>query len=241
MSLVGQQIRVGYNTPIYTITAVNSDTSLTINLPWGWNSGTYGYFVAQYYYNLGGNIKFVYEMKNLLLGYRMWTNLTQRFLDNFDPWRSQQFSPFGMAPLPPDQNGNYMIELYPVPIIQQGIPYMAYIQPPNLINDNDYLPPFIRADIVVKYGIAQALQWRGPKKNPYYDFTRSQALMKEFNSELLQMERADENLYRADVQWASEKMPMAQPGGALFEAMTAAGLIGMGGWGGFGAAAEWGW
>jgi hypothetical protein len=238
VSLVGQQLRVGFNTPIYTITAVNSDTSLTLDQPWGWNSGTYGYFVAQYYYNLGGNIKYVYEMKNLLLGYRMWTNLNQRTLDSSDPWRAQQFSPYGIAPLPPDQSGNYMIEMYPVPIIQQGFPYMAYIQPPNLIKDPDNLPPFIRADIVVKYAIAQALQWRGPKKNPYYDFTRSQTLMKEFNAELEQMARADENLYRNDVQWQSEQLPVFQPGGAFWQASHLSPAT-MGGWG-FGSG-DWGW
>lgn len=236
VSLVGQQLRVGFNTPIYTITAINSDTSLTIDLPWGWNSGTYGYFVAQYYYNLGGNIKYVYEMKNLLLGYRMWTNLNQRTLDSTDPWRAQQFSPYGIAPLPPDQNGNYMVEMYPVPIIQQGFPYIAYIQPPNLIADSDWLPPFVRADIIVKYGISQALVWRGPKKNPYYDLARSQSLMKEFNSELDQMARADENLYRNDVSWAVEQLPMYNPGGAYWAASHLAPTDNMGGWG-FGS--EW--
>jgi hypothetical protein len=240
VSLVGQQLRVGFNTPIYTITAVNSDTSLTLNLPWGWNSGTYGYFVAQYYYNLGGNIKYVYEMKNLLLGYRMWTNLNQRTLDSTDLWRAQQFSPYGIAPLPPDQSGNYMVEMYPVPIIQQGFPYMAYIQPPNLINDGDWLPPFIRADIVVKYGISQALVWRGPKKNPYYNLARSQALMKEFNAELDQMSRADENLYRADVQWAVEQLPMYNPGGAAWAAAHISTDNQSGAGWGFGSG-DWGW
>jgi len=220
-SMVGRQFRVGYNAPIYTITAVNSTTSLTINLPWGWNSGTWGYFIAQYYYNIGGNIKYVYEMKNLLLGYRMWTNLNQKTLDSTDPWRAQQFSPYGIAPTAPDQYGNYVIEMYPVPIIQQSFPYSAYIQPPNLVYDTDNLPPFIRGDIVAKHAIAQALTWRGPKKNPYYNLQRAAQLMGEFNSELDQMARADENLYRQNVEWKSEQLPMFNPGGAYWDATHA--------------------
>lgn len=228
--LIGRQFRVGYNTPIYTVTAVASTTALTINLPWGWNSGTYGYFVAQYYYPLGGNIKYVYEMKNLLLGYRMWTNLNQRTLDSTDPWRSQQFSPYGIAPTAPDQNGNYIVEMYPVPIINQSFPYSAYIQPPNLVNDLDNLPPFVRGDIVVKWAIAEALVWRGPRKNPYYNLQRSMYLKKEFESELEQMSRADENLYRQNVEWSSEQLPMFNPGGAYWDATHAAPAT-MGGWG----------
>jgi hypothetical protein len=229
-AMVGRQFRVGYNAPIYTIIAVPNATTLTLNFPWGWNSGTYGYFICQYYYNIGGNIKYVYEMKNLLLGYRMWTNLNQRTLDSTDPWRSQQFSPYGIAPLPMDQAGNYMIEMYPVPIINQSFPYIAFIQPPNLIADLDNLPPFIRGDIVAKYAIAQALVWRGPKKNPYYNLERSVYLMKEFESELLYMERADENLYRQDTSWKSEQLPIFNPGGAYWDA-THTSPATMGGWG----------
>jgi hypothetical protein len=229
-SMIGLQFRVGYNTPIYTITAVNSPTSITLNLPWGWNSGTYGYFIAQYYYNLGGNIKYVYEMKNLLLGYRMWTNLNQRTLDSTDPWRSQQFSPYGIAPMPPDQSGNYIVEMYPVPIINQAFPYLAFIQPPNLVNDNDPLPAFIRGDIVVKDAIAEALVWRGPKKNPYYDAQQAARLKAEFESELESMARADENLYRQNIEWQSEQLPMFNPGGAYWDATHAAPAT-MGGWG----------
>ena len=237
-ALVGRQFRVGYNAPIYTIVAVNSATSLILNFPWGWNSGTFGYFIAAYYYNLGGNIRYVYEMKNLLLGYRMWTNLNQRTLDNTDPWRSQQFSPYGMAPTAPDQSGNYIIELYPVPIINQSFPYSAFVTPPLMVNDLDNPPPFIRGDILAKYGIAQALVWRGPKKNPYYNFERHKQLMGEFNSELDYMARADENLYRQNIEWQSESLPMFNPGGAYFDAVTASPAT-MGGWGPLGQG--WGW
>lgn len=237
-TMVGRQFRVGYNTPIYTITDVNSATSLTLELPWGWNSGTFGYFIAQYYYNIGGNIKYVYEMKNLLLGYRMWTNLNQRTLDSTDPWRAQQFSPYGIAPMPPDQSGNYLVEMYPVPIINQSFPYIAFIQPPNLVNDLDNLPPFVRGDIVVKWAIAEALVWRGPKKNPYYNLQRSIELKKEFNAELESMSRADENLYRQNIEWSSEKLPLFNPGGAYWDATHAAPAT-MGGWGPLGAGWDW--
>ena len=228
--LIGRQFRVGYNTPIYTITAVSSATSLTINLPWGWSTGSFGYFVAQYYYPLSGDIRYIYECLNLLLGYRMWTNLNVRTLDSTDPWRSQQFSPYGLAQSPADQSGNYVVEMYPVPIINQSFPYIAFVTPPLMINDLDNPPPFIRGDIIAKYGVAQALVWRGPKKNPYYNFERSQYLMKEFNTELEWMARADENLYRQDVSWSSEQLPMFNPGGAYWDATHAAPAT-MGGWG----------
>lgn len=238
-SLVNRQFRIGFNTPIYNITAVNSPTSLTIEFPYAGQNGSFGYFIAQYYYNIGGNIKYVYECKNLLLGIRLNCNLNQRTLDNSDPWRSQQFTPYALAQMPADQSGNYMVELYPVPIIVQAFPYIAFIQPPNLVNDSDNLPPFIRGDIVVKYAIAEALVWRGPKKNPYYNLERSISLKREFNDEIERMTRADENLYRQDVEWQSEKLPYFNPGGAYWDA-THSSPATMGGWGPLGAG-DWDW
>lgn len=219
----GRQFRIGYNNPIYTIADVDPvNQLLMLELPWGSPSVVSGYFIIQYYFNIGPNIKYIKTMVNTLQAIKMRRNLTQDYLDNIDPWRmSGGVFPWGIAPMPTDPNGSYLIELYPASWVPQAMPFMAYIQPPNLVNDLDPLPPYIRGDIVIKHAIAQALTWRGPKLNPYYNPQRASTLMAEFESELLQMANADENLYRTQMTYPGDEFPYYSPGGAMFEALHA--------------------
>ena len=222
-ALVGQQFRIGYNAPIYTITGVDPvGQQLTLELPWGsYSSAGTGYFILQYYYNLGGNVKYLKCMTNMQLGYKFRLHMTQDWLNGLDPWRQNQNWPWAAVPMPLDPTGNYLVELYPASWIQQAFPFLAYVQPPNLVNDNDSLPAYIRTDIVTKYAIAKALVWRGPKLNKYYDAAQSRAMMAEFEGELQNMAEADENLYRINIAFDGEDYPYYTPGGAMFEASHA--------------------
>jgi len=221
-SLIGQQFRIGYNNPIYTITSVDPvRQTLGLELPWGGNSTTSGYFIIQYYYNLGPNIKYLKIMVNMQLGYKFRCRWTQDMLDSIDPWRQNQNFPWAVAPAPLDPSGNYIVELYPASWIQQAFPYWVYIQPPNLVNDTDTLPAYIRCDVAILEPIAKALVWRGPKKNPYYDPVEAANKRKEFAYELEQMAQADENLYRINVTLPGEDLPFYNPGGALWDSMHA--------------------
>jgi hypothetical protein len=105
---------------------------------------------------------------------------------------------------------------------------MGYIQPPNLVNDTDNLPPYIRLDIVAKDAIAEALVIGGPKNNKYYDAGESRNKRAEFEGELLRLANADENLYRTEVTRFGEDMPYYQSGGAFWEATHGVGATGPG-------------
>ena len=176
--LIGRQFRIGYNTPPYTIVALDPVAQvLTLEMPWGSPSITSaGYFIAQYYYSPGPNIKYIHTARNLIMAWRLRLDLNQKSLDTIDPWRISTFSPWALAQMPPGVNGEYMVELYPVPSIVQALPFVATVQPPNLVNDSDTLPPYIRTDIISKLSIADAKVYRGPKFNKYYDMVESQRL-----------------------------------------------------------------
>ena len=223
VDMIGRQFRFGFQNPIYTIVDVDeTNQALTLELPWGGSTRTSSYFVVQYYFNLGPNIKYLKSMSNTLQGYKMRTNLTQEYLDSVDPWRqSGGVFPWGVAPMPLDSDGNYIVEIYAVSWIAQALPFRAYVQPPNLVQDNDQFPPYIRADVVIKDAISKALVWRGPKKNPYYDAMESQRQSAEFENELLKMAEADENLYRTQVQYREEESFGFPSGGGLFDATHA--------------------
>lgn len=230
-ALIGRQFRIGLNNPIYTITNVDPFAQvLTLELPWAGpfppslSSQTTGYNIVQMYYNIGPNIKYIKTMVNIVLGYQMRLDLTQTWLNKRDPWRIYTNFPYGVAPLPTDPNGNYLIEMWPAPFTQQAMPFMAYVQPPNLVEDEDTLPPYIRCDVVVKEAIAWALRYK-PKENPGYDPQTALAVAteyhREFESDLLDMANADENLYRTSATIDGEDLPYGYPGGDLWAAQHA--------------------
>jgi hypothetical protein len=137
--------------------------------------------------------------------------------------------------MPLDPQGNYLQELYPASWIQQSFPFMAYVQPPNVANDTDNLPPYMRLDIIADDVIAEALVIGGPKKNEYYDAAESMRKRQRFEGELLRAANMDENLYRTEVTKWGEDLPYYNPGGALFSATHAlsAGGYGYAGSGGY--------
>jgi hypothetical protein len=208
-NLIGRQFRIGYNSPPYTIIALDPVAQqLTLEMPWASPSITNGgYFIAQYYYSPGPNIKYIHTCRNLIMAWRLRLDLNQQSLDQIDPWRINTFSPWALAQLPPGVNGEYMVELYPVPSIVQPLPFIAVVQPPNLVNDNDTIPAYIRTDIVTKLSIADAKVYRGPKINKYYDMVESQRLRGEAETELQYLASKDEDLYRQDLRFEFEAMP----------------------------------
>lgn len=231
INLVGRQFRVGLNNPIYTITDVNPVTQeLTIELPWGGpfppgvTTQTTGYNIVQMYYNIGPNIKYIKTMVNVQLGYKMRLNWTQDLLNKIDPWRIWTNFPIAIAPLPADPNGNYLVEMWPAPFTQQSMPFTAYTLPPNLVDDNDSLPPYIRCDVVCKEAIAWALRYK-PKQNPGYDPQTALAVAAQMHQEFLvdleAMWNADENLYRTSSTIEYEDYPDYIPGGNMWAAFHA--------------------
>lgn len=227
-ALVGQQFRIGYNNPIYSIIDVPDATHLQLELQWGSPTITSGYFIVQNYFNLGPNVKYLKTMLNMQMGIKFQLHATQDTLNTWDPWRQNQNFSWVSAGMPVDQQGNYLQELYPASWIQQAYPFMCYIQPPNLVNDSDNLPPYMRLDIVAKDGIAEALVIGGPKNNKYYDPSESMRKRQEFEGEVLRMANADENLYRTEVTKWGEDMPYYQSGGSFFEATHGYASVGPG-------------
>jgi hypothetical protein len=215
-SLIGQQFRQGYNSPPYNVIQVDpANQVLALEMPWAAPSITNSsYFIQKLYYTIGPNIKYVHTCKNLIQAWRLHLGYNQQSLDAIDIWRISTLTPRALVQMPPDPQGNYQVELYPSPAIQQSLPFIAVVQPPNLVYDTDTLPPYIRCDIVAKFSMANALVHRGPKINQYYDLPESQRLRGEAESELLALAMSDENLYRQDLKYKWEEMRMAPSLGA---------------------------
>jgi len=236
-SMVGQQLRTGFTYPIYTIKGFVDATHLTLDplTPWGPPSvSNTGYFITKYWYSFP-NIKFFYSIVNLQLQFRMATNIPASLLDNWDPARLVQLFPYVAATRPPDQDGSYVLELWPVSNSAQSYPYLAYVQPQNLVNDSDPLPAYIRSDVIELGSIAEALLYR-PKANPNYSEQACLMMSKEFRgnfeNELETAASMDEGLFRQNIVKMAEMTPsvdidmrtggyLGRGGGGYLDAMTA--------------------
>jgi len=235
--MVNQQLRVGFTSPIITITAYISPTQLQLELPWPMpNQLSTGYFITQFYYQFQ-NLRALYSVKNLQLMFRM-ALVSQSLLENWDPSRLLMLFPYCVASMPPSANSQLQVELWPVPNSQQAYPYLGWALPQNLVNDLDNLPAFIRGDIVELGAVAEILLYK-PKGNPNYSESLALEMSKRFTgmfeSELQHAEAVDEGLFRQNIETQEEMMPSvridprtgsylgtgAYGGGSFLAAMTA--------------------
>ena len=208
-SLVNQQLRVGFTSPIYTITAFIDATHLQLELPWGMPTQlSTSYFVTQFYYQFN-NLRGFYSVKNIQLMFRM-ALVTQSLLENWDPSRLQMLFPYCVASMPPSANSEFQVELWPVPNTQQAYPYLGWTIPANMVNDLDNMPAFIRPDIIELGVIAELLLYK-PKGNPNYSENLALEMSKRFTgmfeSELQHAMEIDEGMFRQDVLNFAETFP----------------------------------
>lgn len=201
-AMTGLQFRVGYQNPIYTIASVNvGSQTLTLDLPYGspTQSGI-GYLILMQIVSLGPNVKRVLEMVNQQQGYRVYVNVQQNLIDYWDAWRSQIGWTYMLGQYAPSADGSPQWELYPAPNVQQTFPFLAYNQPPDMVNDTDYPATFVRGDIIIAGALSAALRFKG-RGGQYYDATQAEYQEKYMASELQKLARNDDNLYGADVQF----------------------------------------
>lgn len=211
--VANQQIRAGFSTGFYNIKSVDSDTQITLDLPWGHASVVNsGYSIMTVWVTLGYNIKMIYQMVNQRQGYRLYTNLPQDILNRYDVWRTSTGWTWGAFPKEPSADGQPQFELYPAPTFQQAFPYLAYTQPPDMVADNDFPAAFIRSDVLILPAIANCLVFRGPKANKYYDPTTAQIKTREFENKYNEMSMADDCLYPKDQQWDFGAWPYSKHG-----------------------------
>lgn len=93
-TMVGRQFRFGIYTPIYTISAVDSPTSLVLDQAWvGQQQITQSYLLYQAYYSTPPDFREWLTLKDPQNNFKLHTNVMQPQLDFWDPQRSQNQTP----------------------------------------------------------------------------------------------------------------------------------------------------
>jgi len=215
--MVGYQFRIGFSTPIYTITNVISPNQLQVDLAWGApsQSGT-SYQVFNNIVSFGANIKRLYTVVNQQQGYRLKLNIPQEVLNIYDTWRTTTGWTYIVANYAPSADGQPQYELYPAPTFQQSFPFLAFTQPQDLVNDGDFPALSVRSDVIMYGSIPHALLFRG-KTNKYYDPQTAMYFTKQFEAELQSNKMNDNDLYQRDLMWEYDKYPFTQFGSDWFQ------------------------
>jgi hypothetical protein len=202
VSLQGQQFRVGFTNPWQTIVQVIDATHLILDVPYGGSTlTTTGYQIAAVYWTLGANVRYILDAVNQQQGWRMSVNVPVQSVNEADAWRTSVGWSYFFVNREPTPDGQLQIEIYPSPFFLQVFPFWAATQPPNLNADADSPVAFIRADVLVKLTIADALLWGG-KNNKYYDPTVASWKAREAETDLNMMERSDDGMWQQDSVWA---------------------------------------
>jgi hypothetical protein len=202
-SLVGQQFRLGYQGVWRTIIAVDPiNQRLTLDTQYaGVDVTSVGYQITTIWVTLGNNIRDVLHAKNQQQGWPLAINVPQQTLDRRDTWRTEIGWVTALGAKEPTSDGQLQVELYPAPLNQQAIPFFAYIQPADLFSDDDTPVVFIRTDVLVALAISDALVWRGPKRNSYYDKVTADTKFKWANDEIEKMKNFDDSRWPQDSMW----------------------------------------
>ena len=207
-TFIGRTFRVGFTSTRYQIVSVQSGTQMTLELPWGaQNYSSVGYQVVKNIVSLGPNVKRVLVMLNMMQGFPARLGMPQEVANTRDTWRTQTGFTYMLLSYPPSQAGEPQWELYPSPLTQQGFPFIAYVQPPDLGPSQPWPYAFIRSDVIIEGAMPDALLYRG-KQSKYYDPQSAAYHRKNFDMEIEKMARNDDNHYLKDLLWDYKSYPL---------------------------------
>lgn len=200
-SVVGFQFRSSFAGPWQTIVSVsNALQQLTLDTPYGLATRTGGFQIQQAFANFGANIKYLLWAVNQQQGWPIEVNVPIQTENTWDVWRVSLGWTTVFGTRPPTPDGIFQVEMWPTPFQAQVFPFEAYIQPPNMVLDQDCPVSFIPADLLVTRAIADAKVFGG-RGDKYYDPTVAAGKMAEFKSKLEDTENADNMLDQQDVTW----------------------------------------
>ena len=216
-SMIGMQFRTSTLTPIYTITAVASTTSLTLDQPWGAASASaQGYKIYIAYQIPPTDFHAFTTVWDSNFSWNLWTDATQAELNTYDAQRAAQGTPyvvadfdytnlaFGGATISPQIP---RFEIWPHQQSAYVIPFLYEKRFPDLNDSNGELPRFIPGNVLLEGGLAQLARWPGPDaehRNPYFNVNLAMTHSALFDKAVRQLEVNDDNVYGRDVTYGQQ-------------------------------------
>lgn len=218
-NLVSAQFRLGLQSPIYTIYAVDPvNQLLTLSDNWGGNTVTgANYTIYNAYVTAPADFQNFITVWDPQYNWQLETNVTQEELNAWDAQRANTGTSYVVASLDFD---NYFsnppsprFEIWPHRTSQYVFPYMYVSRPPDLSDPGATLPRQIRGDVLLELALANCARWPGEGKdtpNPYFNLQLAMQHEARGQAMLAELGRTDDELMENDVSYISlSAMPFA--------------------------------
>jgi hypothetical protein len=211
-SLVGQQLRTGYEFPVFTVMAVPTPTTLLIDSPWGGPPLTnWFYYILGMYYSVlassqNQNIRKIVTCIDQQQGIPLDTGMTQEELNMTDPQRSDNSDPIAFVSRGPSAAGFMQWEIYPAPTCGRQIAFLCSLQWPKMTDDESIPPPFLEPTIFTNKAISLALATKLSKDDPFFDPKLAAWYERLALEDLNQAMASDENLAIQDYNQQSSNL-----------------------------------
>lgn len=216
-AMIGYQFRINTLTPIYTIAAVGSATTLTLDQVWGAATkaaASYQIYIA--YQIPPTDFHAFTTIFDPNFSYQLWSSVGQSVLNSYDAQRSGQGVPyvvadydytnvaFGGAALSPAVP---RFEVWPQQTSAYVLPFMYESRFPDLNDANGEVPRFIPGNVLLEGAMAQAARWPGPSaeaRNSYFNLQLAQMHQAIYDKQVRELERQDDEVYCRDVSYGME-------------------------------------
>lgn len=215
-SFAGRTLRSGYQKPNFLITAVLSNTSLLIELPWGGPVLTdSGYTILKNLYNFAPDLKQLLSVVDPIQGLSLTINYPLALQNKADPQRAAIDFPQYVISHSISPSGTALFELWPSPTTARQMYFEYYQQPRDLKAPGDQPPPYIDGQVMVAGAIADAFKTRIGQDDIHFDLNVSQMWESRFQESLQALIVADNNLFSQQYTWRVGSW--GYPHGANFE------------------------
>lgn len=214
--MAGRQIKLGATIPVYTIAAVESSTSLTIEeTHLGSSLADVSYQILQVYFQSPADFLSWISVINTKNWLKFHCNTyTVEDIDARDPQRTVTGTPYiiaggvykdvvGSSPIP-------MFEIWPWPVVEDIFPY-TYWKRTTDFDQNFYLPAVVTGDVLVTGMLADLCRWPGveDRRNPMFSPASVEQYERLWVFKIGQCGRNDNEIYQTDIRY--DNVPYAPP------------------------------
>jgi hypothetical protein len=216
--MVDCQFRVGIQTPIYTITAVDDLLqTLTLNTNWGWSTVTgVSHEVYNAYVTVPTDFLSFVSVLDPRYNWQLNFNYSVVEVDRIDAQRSNRGNAYAVVARDYYTPTGYTVpspryELWPHQRAEYVYPYLYVSRPVDLEDTGATLPRYIRGDVLLAMALAECCRWPGTedKKNPMFSIPLASMYDKQAEDLITQLERQDDEIFENDAFYRMTQYPFA--------------------------------
>jgi len=212
-AMVGRQLKIRNH--VFTITAFVSATEITIDRIWPQASvAANAYTIVQAYLTVPNDFRQFYTIIDPRNNWRLWHNFTSRDINNYDPARVSTGNPVIVAAVRWSSTdmttARPMYELWPHVTVKSGYPYI-YVRELPEFSDTSPLPYSVHGHMLKKGALADLCKWPGTPEhpNPLFNLNLSRRYEEEWQDDLNELERNDQEIYMTNLWYMNTDLPYA--------------------------------